>query len=338
MASRITSIKDFKVGKKGKLYILEVYVFQQSGKDTFLVGDNSDYAVISCKNHSEIMKRIQPKSSIRIVQPSLEDDTIILNHDPLQCSEVEHISEEDVPLDTEVTPDLLTFDQIQEMNVDSTIPSVTSKVIFASPSKKAKFSERQRFVQLKDIKGQKQAITFFGRQSELDKLEKDKVFTFTDLKVQTYQGSKRLGSKPSTSIEAVSSNVSDLFKDISDVDATFTGVICGNEPINFYFSCPQCKKKVNKESGKCESCGLDFFPHEAIQDYNVRIQVQINDDEDPIRKILFFREDLKFSPELTNAEVESKLQDLAFMECVINVKNQEHKNNEYQGLKLVKKE
>ena len=180
--------------------------------------------------------------------------------------------------------------------------------------------------QVRDVKGQKHAITLYG--PHVDQVEVNKTYKFQDLKVSPYKALsdnwQRLESNPKTKIVEAEPEVAEGFASFYDGDAKFSGFILGNEPPYFYASCPKCSKawKDNWASDKCGNCSADMESMEKIKDFHVTISIQDHSDDSLLHKVFFFRKHLDLdTATMSKEDVEKALDNLTFKACEVTYNN-----------------
>ncbi len=128
---------------KKNLVIIEVYVHKMIDRLTFIVGDSTGTAQLSTKKNPRLTDQIRAGASKRIIKPELESNLIVLTEDTklFECNTIQAqpMTEAEQELND---ASFTSFDDLDQFVAGANIPSLVGKVLFMSPSKKAKYSPR----------------------------------------------------------------------------------------------------------------------------------------------------------------------------------------------------
>ncbi len=335
--ANIQSIADFKAGKKRKLTILQVYVYKRLDESSYIIADLSDHAKLSVVTKPEFGKAIALGTFIKLVNPSLENGTIIPGHMPLQAGPIQYKKLEEEDLGNLPKEKLRTFDEIGKLAVKSNVPEVVSKVTFLSPKKPSPYSGQFRTAGVKDCKGQRHAIQLFGSHS--DSVEMGKVYKFENLTVGNFKGPmdnwNRLGTSGRTSITEASNEIANDFSEIEDGDGKFEGIVLGHEKPYLYHSCPKCGKKCEEKDAFCGQAACRSELTETVHDFNVTLHIQECSKEEKIQKVFCFRSQLEITLEShSKEELTTKLENLNYKVCQVQYRKSHQSQDE--SLKAIK--
>ena len=330
MASHHLSLKEFLEGLTGKPTILLAYVHRQGQDETsYLIGDESATALMTFFKNPSFGKNVKPGSFLKLINPILEQKTVVLQSAPLQSRPIKYkaLDKCDVPLEpvagTSASGLHLTFDDINKLPVGSNVTNFVSKVTHLSPMKKASGGSGSPYktAKVRDVKGQRHVIQLWGGHSE--GVEEDKVYSFKTTKVGNFRPAQDspywLSTRPNSLIEEAEKDLSSKFDGIVEWEGSCQGILFGHEKPTYYTACPSCYRSVQEDDATCKNERCKKRLDDKLKDFCVVLMIQDEEDESVFHRVLVWRRQLQLDTsgmgEKWQELVDEELEKLTFKPC-----------------------
>ena len=336
MATFHLSLKEFLEGLRGKPTILLVYVHRQvQDETTYLIGDESAVTTMTFSKNPSFGKNIKSSSFLKLVNPTLEEKTVVLQTSPLQSRPIKYkaLDKCDVPIEqqagTSTSGVHLTFDDISQLPVGSNVTSFVSKVTHLSPMKKAAAGSGSPYktAKVRDVKGQRHVIQLWGGHSE--GVEEDKVYSFKATKVGNFRPAQDspywLSTKPNSLIVEAKQDLASKFDGVVEWEGSFEGIVFGHEKPTYYTACPSCFRSVQEEDVTCRNERCKKPLDDKLKDFCVQLMIQDEDDASVFHRVLAWRRQLKLDTsgmgDKWQEQVDDELEALSYKPCKVCYNN-----------------
>ncbi len=288
------SILDFKSKQQGNLIILQVFVHSQVSESLFIVGDESDYAMLSVASRPEFCGRIDINMFLKLLNPAYECGIVIPGHVPLECKPFKYKELDTHHRNAFISTEMFSFDHISSLSVKTVIPNLLARVHFVSEVRNASHKVQYKIIGVTDYKNQKHAIMLFGKYVE--SAEIGKVYQFTALQVTNFKSAtdtwNRLSTSSASFITEASKDIAKEFLKVGENDGMIEGVVLGHEKPNLYLSCPCCGMRCKDEHLFCREVGCGAVLNEKVYDFNVILHVKMYSKEYEIKRVFCLRHQL----------------------------------------------